>query len=276
MTEPFRPDDDLVSAVLDGEATRAERARVEGDPALQARLAEFAAVREAVGAPVRPPTEMRRDAAIAAALDAAPASAATSEAEVVPLPPRRDRREAGRFLAVAAAVLLVLLAAGFLADQMGGGDDAGDAGDDADVALDDAEDEASGGGDAESGMTAADELALLELPAAEDEAALRALLEEEAGFSPSTDAAATAPTTIPPAEEADDGRAETEPVAGDDPACQVRLEEADPGLAGLLLRASTRYEGTRAVVHLFGTVDGTQRVIVVGADDCVVLTAFTW
>ncbi len=37
MTEPFRPDDEIVSAVLDGEATADERARVEADPALRAR-----------------------------------------------------------------------------------------------------------------------------------------------------------------------------------------------------------------------------------------------
>jgi len=54
MPEPFRTDDELVSAVLDGEATAEERARVAADPVLSARLAEFTAVAEAVGAPVAP------------------------------------------------------------------------------------------------------------------------------------------------------------------------------------------------------------------------------
>ena len=48
MPEPFRTDDELVSAVLDGEATADERSRVAADPALSARLAEFAAVADAL------------------------------------------------------------------------------------------------------------------------------------------------------------------------------------------------------------------------------------
>ena len=54
------PDDEVVNAVLDGEATAADAARVAADPALAARLEELRAVRRAVGAPVRPSAEARR------------------------------------------------------------------------------------------------------------------------------------------------------------------------------------------------------------------------
>src|SRR5690349_14625396 len=122
MTDPFHPDDDLVSAVLDGEATPEERARVEADPALSARLAEFADVRDAVAEPVPPPSAATRERAIAAATAAA-RPAAGAPGNVRPL--RRKPRSADlpRFLAVAAAVLLVLVTFGALASVSG--DDAG-------------------------------------------------------------------------------------------------------------------------------------------------------
>jgi hypothetical protein len=62
------PDDELVSAHLDGEATPAESARVVGDPAAAAHARELAAVQELVATPVTPPSD-QREAAIAAALD---------------------------------------------------------------------------------------------------------------------------------------------------------------------------------------------------------------
>ena len=49
-------DDELVSAVLDGEATDAEAARVHADAGLSARLAELRAARDAIAAPVTLPT----------------------------------------------------------------------------------------------------------------------------------------------------------------------------------------------------------------------------
>jgi hypothetical protein len=63
-----RPDDEIVSAVLDGEATADERALVEADPEAQARLAELRAARDQVAAPVAVPPAVREQA-VAAALD---------------------------------------------------------------------------------------------------------------------------------------------------------------------------------------------------------------
>ncbi|HYF47134.1 MAG TPA: hypothetical protein VD926_13045, partial [Acidimicrobiales bacterium] len=56
--------------------------------------------------------------------------------------------------------------------------------------------------------------------------------------------------------------------------CQVGLDEADPGLSGVLLQATAEYSGTPAVVYVYGTVVGRQRVVVVSADGCQVLAVF--
>src|SRR5690349_6571253 len=119
MTEPTpRPDDELVSAVLDGEATADERARVEADPAARARLAELTTVRDRVAAPVTVPADAR-ERAISAALGAfdqasspaaAPESGPATSGPPDQLAARRARRSGsgGRYLAAAAAVVVVL------------------------------------------------------------------------------------------------------------------------------------------------------------------------
>ncbi len=68
MTDtPRAPDDEIVSAYLDGQATAPERARIEQDPAARTRLDAFAAVRAEVAAPVAAPPGAL-DTALAAAL----------------------------------------------------------------------------------------------------------------------------------------------------------------------------------------------------------------
>lgn len=271
MPEPFRTDDELVSAVLDGEATRDERARVAADPALSGRLAEFAAVAEAVGAPDAPPSAGSRDAAIAAAV----AEARRPEKVVVALRPRRSN---GSFLAVAAAVLVVLLFAGFLVGQLGdrGTEDSASSSDD--TAADGAESGDAGGVD-ESSAESADEAdsaddAFVEPPPVvlgdvADEAALRAALAASGrldGFNASPTTRSTLPAPSAPDRDA--------VVPGDSQACEVRLEESDPALSGRLLTGTATYAGTPAVVHVFATVDGDTRVEVVTAEACESLVAF--
>jgi hypothetical protein len=95
-------DDQLVSAVLDGEATEEEVARVTGDPVLSTRLAELRAAHDAVAtAPLDLPADDVRDAAIAAAL------AASTPSEVVDLQARRRHRRGLQIASIAAAVLVV-------------------------------------------------------------------------------------------------------------------------------------------------------------------------
>lgn len=139
------PDDEIVSAVLDGEATADERARVDADPAARRRLAELADVRRHLAAPVAVPDDAREQA-LAAALAAydeqrtatatgpdapgAPstASVTTSVAGPEPVPPttdelagRRARRggPGGRALAAAAAIVVVLIGIGALVRSTG-------------------------------------------------------------------------------------------------------------------------------------------------------------
>jgi hypothetical protein len=112
----FPPDqDELASAYLDGEATAAERARVEADPALRERVEQLRSVQDALTAPVPPPTTAQRDAAIAAALGA------TSATNVVDLRSERARRGL-RIASVAAAILLVIGVAGVLLRAAGDSD----------------------------------------------------------------------------------------------------------------------------------------------------------
>lgn len=116
------PGDDLVNAVLDGEATAAEAARVAADPRLAGRLEALRAVAHAVAAPVPvDPTVADRHVARAREAWGAPAgpdreagtsdtmSGSTSDggATVVDLAARRRRQT--RLLGAAAAVLAVAL-----------------------------------------------------------------------------------------------------------------------------------------------------------------------
>ena len=109
-------DDELVSAVLDGEATPAERALVEGSVEGRARLAQFRAVAAAAEtvAPL-PPTVV--DQLVGRALDAA---APVSAPAPVDLPRRRARRDGGELwrrwgTAVAAVAAVVIVVAGIVA-----------------------------------------------------------------------------------------------------------------------------------------------------------------
>jgi negative regulator of sigma E activity len=97
--------DELISAVLDGEATEAEAAQVRDDPALAARLDELAAVKSRLQVETSVPPPGAADAAVAAALEASTAPAA---APVVTHP--RWRR-AAPVLAAAAAVFVVIIGA---------------------------------------------------------------------------------------------------------------------------------------------------------------------
>src|SRR4051794_26329961 len=91
MTDPTSlPDDELVSAVLDGEATADERARVAADPVLSARLERFDEVRRRVAAPVAVPAAGREAPARPGPLRGARAGGGAAGAR-----PRRGAQGAG-------------------------------------------------------------------------------------------------------------------------------------------------------------------------------------
>jgi hypothetical protein len=104
MSEFSHDQDELVSAYLDGEVTAAERAQVEADPVLLARVEELRVVLDALAEPVIPPATAERDAAITAALDAH---------NITDINAARGRRRL-RLVSIAAAVVVVLGAAGAL------------------------------------------------------------------------------------------------------------------------------------------------------------------
>ena len=289
MTDPFRPDDDLVAAVLDGEATPEERARVEADPVLAARLAEFEAVRDLVATPVQPASSADREKAVAAAK-----VAIRHQADVVPFAAVR-RQETTRFLTAAAIVLVVLFGVGFLATQMG--DDAGsedsaasgsgddDAGGAESAELSDQAGDAADQGAADDETGDASSYAALngvDLGAVRDAQALRAAIaERSAAFEPSSDPEANpdnAGTATTTATTDDTTLPEESPVVegatGDSTECQAGLDAVDPGLSGLLVQATADYAGTPAVVYVFGTAAGGRRVIVVSMADCRTLAQF--
>lgn len=126
-------DDELISAVIDGEATPEEALRVESDPVLRERLVALRAAAGAVAQPVAPLDELsaaRLRSVAAAAWDdgATPESEAPAgEARAVgePVAARSRGRGSAPWLAVAAAVAVIVGLAGIL----GGGlldDDQGD------------------------------------------------------------------------------------------------------------------------------------------------------
>jgi hypothetical protein len=129
MTEPeLFSDDEIVSAYLDGEATPTERARVENDPRLQARLAELRVAARAVGTPHFFPDAPGRDELIARAVAASGTVASPTSgggATVTDLGAARQRRTIVIALSAAAAVLLVLIAAPLALRDRSGDEDLG-------------------------------------------------------------------------------------------------------------------------------------------------------
>ncbi len=112
-------DDEVISAVLDGEATPGERALVEGSVEGRARLEELRAVAEATAEPVAPLPAATTEVLLGRALDAA----STPTAEPIALSTRRDRRDGRsrgdgwrRFgTAVAAVAAVVVVVGGIVA-----------------------------------------------------------------------------------------------------------------------------------------------------------------
>ena len=118
-------DDEIVSAVLDGEATADEQRRVASDPVLAQRLDEFRQISGAVAEPVDPLDELTRRRLVDRALEQADSPA------VVPAAQRRTRPRFGlggaAAVAGAAVVALLALAGGNVLLEGMGGDDDGDA-----------------------------------------------------------------------------------------------------------------------------------------------------
>jgi hypothetical protein len=131
MSNAFPPDDELISAYLDGEVTPAERATIEADDASMARVAELRVVQEAVAAPVAPLSSADRARILAAALDASETSETVTSIGVARerrrLLPMTDlvawgSRNRRPLIAVAAAVAVLALGVPLVRNLDFGGD----------------------------------------------------------------------------------------------------------------------------------------------------------
>lgn len=189
MTDhPSSDRDELVVAYLDGEATPAERAVVEADPELMARVEILGEVMAMVGEPVMPPPPEVRRAHIAAALEAS-----DTAPNVASLATRRRRFGAAQIAAVA-AVVVALFAIPF---AFTGGDD------DTETAVSSADDATE--------ARSSDGLATAESAAGDDGAAGAELFQgDEAAAEEPAEAAAEEPAEAPAAEPAEEPLAETD------------------------------------------------------------------
>ncbi|GEM_PF-6900318 len=129
MTDDER--DQLLSAVIDGEATADDVARVRADPELTAELNRITAAVAALAEPVPLPPADAREAMIAAALEdlaAAPSSPATAVGEattgapVVDLAAQRAKRQRRLNIMGAAAAIVVVIGAAFALNTDGSSD----------------------------------------------------------------------------------------------------------------------------------------------------------
>lgn len=284
MTDAPRTDDErdeLASAYLDGEATPAERALVEGDPDLQARVAAMAEVRaslQAAPAPAPPATDQ-----VAAALDAARAPGgllasaeprpadAPEEAAVVPLAARRGEGRRLRYLAVAAAVVVAALAVPLLGRVL---DQADDQAASIDVAgrADDAREAAGADGAGEAADTLAE--ADADAGAALSPGASQ-LAATDLGAHPDLDALLDAVDARLQAQEVDAGAASTVAIDGATTttaaACAGEVEV--PAGHEVTLTATATVDGVGVVVVVHRAPAGRPTVVVADAETCEVLSA---
>ena len=276
MTEPPRTDDEVVSAVLDGEATPEERARVDGDAVLARRLAQFRSVSDVVGGPVSPVDAATRDESIDRALQSAGDDRGEAKVTEIDRAGRRWRPEPNRKVLVAAAavVCLLALAGGLLA--VGDGNEAPDqAGSTAE--------------EAEAGDMAVPDL---ELGAVEDIETLRVRINDATDLSPGVDDE-EAVTAADGAEAPAAGVTENAEGAGGEPApderssasstpadvivldgetCAIELVESRPELIGQLAEGSVTYRDVDAYVFVYNDADlGGAVGLVTARDDCRVL-----
>jgi hypothetical protein len=285
MTDPRDPDD-LASALLDGLLPDDEAAVARRDPAVAARLAELAAVRDAVRRPPHAPDPAVRERALAAALAAYDSPDEADQPGGTAVGPLRGERAARptaphpdtawrphgsahrRWLA-AAAVVLVVVGAGIVARNWdtGGGDDAATAARESTSEGDESSSAADAGGGTDLSAPPGDgvQLAIVDLGDVDSPAALaeraRVVL---AGRS------SDAPTTAPGGEaESEEGQsaADARPAACADDAQAERLAA---GGESVVLRGRATLDGQPVDVWVVGA-GGDQRVVAVDASCAVVV-----
>lgn len=245
-------DDEAISAYLDGEATPEEAAHVEACGGCAARADELRRAANLIGSPVPAVADERREAAIAAALDA----------RVLSLEHRRRRPPPAWLLGAAAVVVLALGLLPLLARD--GGDDAQDtaAGDAATSAL---EAPAADGGAEEDAATM-----FRATPAPVDAGDLGPLDDDEIQDRVTAALLAPVPESVGQTE-ADESATTAVPSAPGPATCEDALRAAAPEAGTLRLTARATVEGRAAQLLAFEVPgpDALQlRVYVVADGDC--------
>lgn len=234
--------DEVLSAVLDGEATPTEARHAGSCPMCGVRLAELQQAASLIGSPVAPADPVRRDAAIAAAV----------AARAVPI---ESRRRLPTWALGAAALVLAVLA--LVPLVLGGGDDDDTAADAPEMSLR-ADDSAGSAGGGSAGPVALGDLGAVD----EDVLAARvqgALAAPAADVTAGDGADRT--TSAAPAAGAAQESAEAAP-------CVAELAESTPGLGELRATGAAEVGGRRASVLAYASADGRIRVLAVAVDAC--------
>jgi negative regulator of sigma E activity len=263
-------DDELVSAVLDGEATPHERALVEGSDAGRRRLEELREVRALVRQPVDPLRADLVDRLVGRALAAERAAPAASPGpgSITDLGAVRSRSSAPRHRrwgpAVAAAAAVVVVVGGIVAL-------AGSAGHDS--ASDDASSTSDTASVYEQGASAADQVAPERAGGGENSsdgaASSSASPPLDLGEQADPDAALDAYQGVASTYLSDSRRFEQQFVPGRASRCPADLAAVAPGPWSVVATATV--SGRPLTVVAAGDPSSITRLIVVDEVDCTVL-----
>jgi hypothetical protein len=262
-------DDEIVSAVLDGEATAEERRRVASDPELSARLDAFRRVGNAVAEPVDPLDELAQRRLLDRALEEA-----DSPAVPVTAPRRTHHRwSLGGAAAVASAAVVALLAlAGGNALLQARGDDADSVAtgpaslEAADTPFYGADDDAYGAADADElsveAAGADGTLAWIGVHTSDEEFADAARLASSTGVVTPAPTSTTAPAVI------SGDVAERNSAFAYAPGCPVELIDDAIRLAGPSASLVRGDLAGRPLLGLVSSDDPTAPVVAVDLADC--------
>jgi hypothetical protein len=263
MKQPH-PDDELLSASLDGQAEADAATHIAGCPSCQARRAALDGVRQAVRAMPPPPGVDVTERAVAAALAAW--SGEQSSGVVVALPEQRARRRIPAWaLGAAAAVAALVVAVPLVSGNSNGGD---------------SEQTASAPAGENDNRAAADAGAAVldggDLGEQSDQIALGQILQGAvAAPAPSTAAAASPEAATggeaPAADEK--GLDDTTTFASSSPCAGAVRSAFGRGLGPLIYSASLHWQGTPAVVLAYRLEDISatgpdHRAFVMALDGC--------
>jgi anti-sigma factor RsiW len=281
------PDDELLSALIDGEGTASERATTSDHarscPACAERLAQLRAVAAAVSSPVAPSDGGRRQAALAAAL--ATFTSGPTNDSVTPLPQAAPARRhiPAWALGAAALVLAVLVAVPLVVNRSDNKERTTTAA--APVPTD--KSNASQSGASQSGASQSNAVpsevgppvaggvpysGAADLGDQADDAILARLVASGAGVVGAPNGVAArqvAPT-------AGAGAPATPAPAAAPTRCEAQAAAAAASDATRLRYAATlRWRGVPALVEAFDGGDGHLRAVVLSTAACAVLTAVT-